>query len=75
MESKQIKKLHHDDDPSSSEYLSSTSAPWLTKHIASLLSLSTVVLSFTFFFILIYYPLEPEKKRYCNLHLGRTFCY
>lgn len=55
-------KLHPDDDPSSSEYMSISSAPWLTKHVASILALSTLILSFSLFFILIFYPLQQEKK-------------
>ena len=51
-----------DDDPNSPEYLSLHSAPWLTKHIASLLALITLVLSFVLFFILIFCRLEAEKK-------------
>ena len=55
-------KLDPNDDPRTSQYYSPSSAPWLTKHIASLLALITIVLSFVLFFILIFYPLESEKK-------------
>jgi hypothetical protein len=50
------------DDPMSSEYMSLTSAPWLTKHVASILAISTLLLSFVLFFIVIYYPLGQDKK-------------
>jgi hypothetical protein len=55
-------KLNPDDDPNSSEYMSIISAPWLTKHIASILAISTLILSFVLFFVVIYYPLEQGKK-------------
>ena len=44
------------------DYLNADEAPWLTKHIASMLALSALVLSFVMFFILVFYKLEPEKK-------------
>ena len=56
------KDIDMNDDPSSSSYLSISSAPWLTKHIASILAISTVTLSFGLFFILVFYPLQNEKK-------------
>lgn len=52
----------HNDDPTSQEYVNPYSAPWLTKHVSSLLALCTVILSFVMFFILIFYHLDPEKK-------------
>jgi hypothetical protein len=55
-------KLHPDDDPTSKEYIYLSAAPWLTKHIASLLAITTLVLSFALFIILIFFPLDPEKK-------------
>ena len=55
-------QLHPNDDPCSSQYMSLQSAPWLTKHIASLLALFTLILSFALFFVLIFFPLEQEKK-------------
>jgi len=54
--------LDANDDPSKVEYVSMHSAPWLTKHIASILALITVFLSFILFFVLIFFCLEPEKK-------------
>ena len=58
----QQEKLHPDDDPKSSDFMSLTAAPWLTKHVASLLALLTMVLSFVLFFALIFCRLETEKK-------------
>lgn len=55
-------KLNPDDDPQSSEFMSLTSAPWLTKHVSSILALLTLVLSFVLFFTLIFYHLETDKK-------------
>ena len=43
-------------------YLNADKAPWLTKHIASILALSAIFLSFIMFFILVFYRLEQEKK-------------
>lgn len=57
-----MNKLHPNDDPNSDEYLSVASAPWLTKHIASILAISTVILSFIFFFFLVFLKLESDKK-------------
>jgi len=58
------KDRHYDpnDDPKSTQYMSLNSAPWLTKHVASLLALLTVFLSFSLFFVLIFFRLEPDKK-------------
>jgi hypothetical protein len=61
-EEKIIPEIHPNDNPKSPVYLSLHSAPWLTKHIASLLALFTLFLSFALFFILIFYPLQSEKK-------------
>jgi hypothetical protein len=54
--------LDSDDNPASNHYMSLNSAPWLTKHVASILALVTLILSFALFFILIFYPLQAEKK-------------
>jgi len=55
-------KIDPNDDPTSREYMNPSSAPWLTKHVSSILALCTVLLSFTMFFVLIFHPLEQEKK-------------
>src|SRR4030042_7127751 len=62
--SQEPSKTNYDpnDDPKSKQYLSFNSAPWLTKHIASLLALCTLFLSFTLFFVLIFFPLVSDKK-------------
>ena len=57
-----MKNINKDDDPTTSEFMNLNSAPWLTKHIASLLAILTLILSFLFFFLLIFYPLPSEKK-------------
>jgi hypothetical protein len=46
----------------SKAFLNSDHAPWLTKHVASILAISAVGLSFALFFTLIFVPLQPEKK-------------
>lgn len=66
----QKKNYDPNDDPRSKEYLSFNSAPWLTKHIASLLSLIALILTFTLFFVLIYLPLEDIKKDIAIYILG-----
>lgn len=55
-------KLDPNDDPKSVNYSSIQSAPWLTKHIASILGLIALCCSFILFFTLIYAPLDVEKK-------------
>ncbi|MDD5650191.1 MAG: hypothetical protein PHF86_07245 [Candidatus Nanoarchaeia archaeon] len=50
------------DDPNSEQYLSLNSAPWLTKHIASLLALLSLFLTFILFFVLIFVSFEETKK-------------
>lgn len=66
----EIKKYDPNDDPSSKQYLSIHSAPWLTKHIASLLAIFALFLSFGLFFVLIYFPLEGSKKDIAIYILG-----
>jgi len=61
-EKSEVIEIYPDDNPKSPTYLSMHSAPWLTKHVASLLALFTSFLSFALFFILIFYPLQSEKK-------------
>jgi hypothetical protein len=58
----QKKSYDPNDDPKSHQYLSLHSAPWLTKHIASLLALFALFLTFALFFVLIFLPLDPGKK-------------
>jgi len=58
----EIGYLDSNDNPSSSHYMSLNSAPWLTKHVASILALLTLILSFTLFYVLIFFPLQVEKK-------------
>jgi hypothetical protein len=58
------------DDPTSRQYLSLHSAPWLTKHIASLLALFALFLTFGLFFCLIYLPLDGTKKDIAIYILG-----
>jgi hypothetical protein len=55
-------KIDPDDDMTSIQYANNFAAPWLTKHISSILALCTVILSFALFFVLIFIPLLPEKK-------------
>ncbi|MDD5649821.1 MAG: hypothetical protein PHF86_05275 [Candidatus Nanoarchaeia archaeon] len=64
------KKYDPNDDPTSKEYLSLHSAPWLTKHVASLLAIFALFLTFGLFFILIYFPLDPAKKDIAIYILG-----
>lgn len=56
------KKYDANDDPTSKQYLSLHSAPWLTKHVASLLAIFALFLTFGLFFVLIYFPLDDSKK-------------
>jgi len=55
-------KYDPNDDPKSQQYLSLHSAPWLTKHIASLLALLALFFTFILFFVLIFVPLDVSKK-------------
>jgi TRAP-type uncharacterized transport system fused permease subunit len=66
----QEKKYDANDDPKTKEYMSLHSAPWLTKHIASLLALSALFLAFGLFFVLIYFPLDQTKKDIAIYILG-----
>jgi hypothetical protein len=52
------------------EYYDSKTAPWLSKHVASILALLTVVLSFVLFYILVFITLSPEKKELILYILG-----
>jgi len=64
------KKYDPNDDPASKQYLSLHSAPWLTKHVASLLAIFALFLTFGLFFILIYFPLDAAKKDIAIYILG-----
>lgn len=66
----QEKKYDVNDDPTTKEYMSLHSAPWLTKHIASFLALFSLFLAFGLFFVLIYFPLDPTKKDIAIYILG-----
>lgn len=48
--------------PQDYHYLNADSAPWLTKHVSSILAIAALGLSFVLFLILIYTPLDPNKK-------------
>ena len=63
-------KIDPNDDPKSIQYMSLHSAPWLTKHIASILALLALIFTFGLFFIIIYIPLESSKKDIAIYILG-----
>lgn len=64
------KQYDVNDDPKSLQYMSLHSAPWLTKHIASILALLSLILTFILFFSLMYFPLDPLKKDIAIYILG-----
>jgi len=44
------------------EYYDANTAPWLTKHVASILAVSTVALSFVLFYVLVFVSVGADKK-------------
>lgn len=58
------------DEKQSSAFLNSDNAPWLTKHVASILAISALSLSFMLFFTLIFVPLQTDKENIIIYILG-----